>query len=148
MSSFQLAISPPTTSLARTPIYATFCPENDTLGLLWEHGYVKVWELHMRLLPGLPRIMDPTKVWAGSVNDDQTTLWRQLSLESAGVGYTVTALGTGPGNVKDTVAILKVQDGVATSPNAFQLPHRNCRLLTGSVADTYQGPDGEIFTCE
>lgn len=102
----------------------------------------------MRLLPGLPRIMDPIKVWAGSVNDDLTILWRQLALEAVGVGYTVTVLGTGSGNAKDSVAVLSVKDGVANSPVAFQLPHRNCRLLTGSVADTYQGPDGEIFTCE
>lgn len=153
MSSYQLAVAPPpppSNPTARSPIYATFCPENDTFGLLWEHGNVEVWDLKMRLLPGPTKIMDPSKLWTGTLTTNQSIHWRQLALkyDSATDACTITAVGTGCTKAKDTIAVLNIQGGAVSSTIDFELPHRNCRLLTGSVTDTYQGPDGEIFTCE
>jgi hypothetical protein len=156
MSSFQLSVSPASSSTspsstAQVPVYATFCPEDDTLGILWEQGYVELWDLRTRLLPGPGKIMDPSKLWAGNVEQGHDIRWRQLGVklnDSTERAYTVTILGTRPLDSKDTLATVNIQGGTSTASSSIQLPYRNCRLLTGSVADTYQGPDGEIFTCK
>jgi len=154
MSSYQLAV-PPNFSLTSatpahsTPVYVTFSPENDTLGILWEHGYAEIWVLKMRLLPGSGKIMDPFRIWAGIIHENKDTRWRQVAVQLKGPdSYTVTILGTVPGAATDTIATLSVKAGTMDSISKFQLPFRNCRLLTGPVVDTYQGPNGNIFHCE
>ncbi|KAF8963616.1 IKI3 family-domain-containing protein [Flammula alnicola] len=154
MSSHQLSVSPESSdsssvSAVSTPMYATFSPENDTMGILWEHGYAEIWALKMRLVPGPAKIVDPSKVWAGSLGEEEGIRWRQLGVkaddDSTGSSYTITALGTSSTHDNDTVTVLNVNGGASTGAVTFQLPYRNCRLLSGSVPDTYQGPDGEIF---
>src|SRR5258707_14544479 len=72
MSSHQLSIFPEQSTscsmaTVTTPIYISFSSEDDTLGVLWEHGYVELWSLKIRLAPGNTKIMDPLKVWSGSI---------------------------------------------------------------------------------
>jgi len=153
MSSYQLAISPDLSldspiPAHPTPVYVTFSPENDAVGVLWEHGYVEIWLLKTRLLPGPGKIMDPSKFWGGIIHENKDTRWRQLAVRLNGPdSYSVTVLGTAPGSPADTIALLSVKAGTTDIIHKFQLPSRNCRLLTGSVVDTYQGPDGIIFRC-
>jgi elongator complex protein 1 len=154
MSSYQLAV-PPDLSLTSpipahsTPVYVVFSPENDTLGVLWEHGYLEIWVLKTRLLPGPGKIMDPSKLWAGIIHENKDTRWRQVAVRlNSPDSYAVMILGTVPGAATDSIAILTVKAGTTDSSSEFQLPSRNCRLLTGSVVDTYQGADGSIFHCE
>ncbi|KDR75591.1 hypothetical protein GALMADRAFT_1330461 [Galerina marginata CBS 339.88] len=151
MSSFQLFVSPDSslrslTPPASTPIYITFSPENDAMGVLWEHGYVEIWDLKTRLSPGPSKIMDPSKLWAGGLGERTDVRWRQLAVNLDG-SYTVTALGADPVTGKDTVSVFNIKDG-PTAETVFQLPRQNCRLVNGTVANTYQGPDGEIFRCQ
>ncbi|KAF8911562.1 IkappaB kinase complex IKAP component [Gymnopilus junonius] len=148
MSSFQLQISPDVSlqpSLTQIPIYVTSSPENDAMGVLWEDGYVELWNIKARLLPGPGKIIDPSKIWSGIISEIPNMHWRQLTIKFEG-SYTITALGTGPGSQKDMVSVTTVIEGSNTSRTAFTLPRRNCRLLFGAVPDTYQGPDGEIFS--
>jgi len=151
MSSFQLPLSPDISSKVhtptKTPIYVTFCPTNDAMAILWEHGFVELWDLKTRLLPGPGKIMDPSKVWSGSISDKPDLLWKQLAVAYNG-SYTITTLGTGSGVQKDLVSVIRINDGNAVSKIIISLPYRNCRLLLGAVPNTYQGPDGEIFNCE
>ncbi|KAF4620926.1 hypothetical protein D9613_000930 [Agrocybe pediades] len=146
MSSFQLSVYPDPsqsslTPAAPTPAYVSFSPENDAMGVIWEHGYVEIWELKTRLLPGPGKIMDPSKVWSGVLGTKKHVRWRQLSLKFDGT-YTITALGTTMGDQHDTVSVFNVKDA---SENLFALPFQNCRLLVGAVEDIYQGPDGAVF---
>jgi len=158
MSSYQLAVSPDfsrslSEPAARTPVHVTFSSENDDLAILWESGYFEIWTLHIRLVPGLAKILDPTKIMGNfaQTQEKSSIRWRQISLRSngaSGKSFTVTVLGTGPGDQKDTIVVTGVEEGVITGTINFQLPYRNCRLVTGSVADMYQAPDGELLTCK
>jgi len=149
MSSYQLPVYPEPslttlTPSAPTPTHVTFSPENDAMGVLWEHGYIELWELNTRLVPGPGKIMNPSKVWSCVVGDKKSVRWRQLSIKFDGT-YIITALGTGLRDQYDTISTLSVKDG---NENLFQLPFQNCRLLNGAVDNIYQGPDGAIFQCK
>ncbi|PPQ93843.1 hypothetical protein CVT25_013552 [Psilocybe cyanescens] len=149
MSSYQLSVSPDLkfsspTPPASIPIYVTFSPQNDAMGVLWEHGYVELWDLKMRLVPGPGKIMDPSKIYAGNVSDKMHTHWRQLSLKFDG-SYTLVALGTDRTSHKDSVCRFTINEGTLSGRTIFDLPFRNCRLLNGNVKDVYQGAEGDIF---
>lgn len=93
--------------------------------------------------------MDPSKLWGGIIHENKDTRWRQVAVRLNGPdSYSVTVLGTAPDSPADTISLLNVEAGKMDIIHRFQLPSRNCRLLTGSVVDTYQGPDGTIFHCE
>ena len=107
----------------------------------------------MRLVPGLAKILNPTKILGGFAQTQKESgiRWRQILLRSngaSGKSFTVTVLGTGPGDQSDTLAVLSVEEGVINGTIDFRLPYRNCRLVSGSVVDMYQTPDGELFTCK
>jgi elongator complex protein 1 len=90
----------------------------------------------------------PFQVLGGIIHENKDTRWRQLAVQLNGPDlYSVTVLGTAPDSPADTIALLSVKAGTMDIIHKFQLPSRNCRLLTGSVVDTYQGPDGTIFHC-
>ena len=130
-------------------MHVTFSSENDDLAILWESGYFEIWALHIKLSPGLGKILDPTRKFAQTQNV-LGIRWRQIFLRSngtSGKSFTVTILGTGSGDETDTVAITSVEDDASTTID-FQLPYRNCRLVTGSVVDMFQTSDGELFTCK
>ena len=158
MSSYQLALSPelPRYVLApkpTAPVHVTFSPENDDLGILWESGYFEIWNLNIRLVPGSAKIMDPTKVLGGftETKKESAVRWRQILLRSddtSGKSFTLTVLGTGPGDRSDTITVVTVQEGATTGTIDFPLPYRNCRLVNGSFLDMCQSPDGELFTCK
>jgi elongator complex protein 1 len=151
MSSFQLSVlqNPAKSHIPATPTptYVTFSPEDDTMGILWENGYIELWALKMRLGPGPQKIMDPSRIWSGSaLSEKLDAKWRQLSIKAEGTGvYFITALGTKSGSNMDVTSLFSSS---VASPVVFDLPYRNCRLLDGSVQDVYQGPNGEIFHCE
>ena len=158
MSSHQLALSPElprSLPIPKTtaPAHVAFSPEYDVLAILWELGYFEIWTLNMRLVPGSGKILDPTKILGGFAETEKKSSirWRQILLRSydaSGKSFTVTILGTAPGDQSDTVTVATVEEGVTTGTNDFPLPYRNCRLVTGSVAVMFQSPDGELFSCK
>jgi elongator complex protein 1 len=160
MSSYQLALSPELPRSLSIPkltaqAHVAFSPENDDLAILWESGYFEIWTLNIRLVPGSAKILDPTKVLGSFAQTEKQSgiRWRQILLrnnDASGKLFTVTVLGTGPENQSDTITVLTVdrEDGVTTGTIDFPLPYRNCRLVTGSVPDMCQSPDGELFTCK
>jgi elongator complex protein 1 len=158
MSSYQLALSPelPCSLLApkpTAPIHVTFSPENDDLAILWESGYFEIWTLNMKLVPGSAKIMDPTKLLGGFAQTEKESRirWRQILIRSndaSGKSFSVTVLGTGPGDQSDTITVSTVEEGGITGTIVFPLPYRNFRLVNGSVPDMCQSPDGELFTCK
>ena len=92
--------------------------------------------------------MDPSRFWGGIIHENKDTRWRQVAVRLNGPdSYSVTVLGTAPDFPADTIALLSVKADKMDIIHKFQLPSRNCRLLTRSVVDTYQGPDGTIFRC-
>jgi elongator complex protein 1 len=160
MSSHRLALSPklPRSLLApkpTAPVHVTFSPENDDLAILWESGYFEIWTLNMRLIPGSAKIIDPTKIFGGFASQTEEKesgiRWRQILLRSndaSGKSFTLTVLGTGPGDQSDTITVSTVEEGIKTGTIDFPLPYKNCRLVNGYVPDVCQSPDGELFTCK
>ena len=158
MSSYQLALSPEfsrphSLPIPTAPVHVTFSAENDDLAILWESGYFEIWTLKIRLVPGSAKILDPTKLLGDFARTEKESVirWRQILLRSndaSGKSFTLTVLGTGPGDQSDTITVLTVKEGVTAGTIDFPLPYRNCRLITGFDADIYQSPDGELFTCK
>ena len=153
MSSYQLALSPELPRSLSVPVHVTFSPENDDLAILWESGYFEIWTLKMRLVPGSAKILDPTKILGSFAQSEKESgiRWRQILLRSndaSGKSFTLTVLGTGPGDQSDTIIVSTVKEGTTAGTIDFPLPYRNCRLVTSSVADMCQSPDGQLFTCK
>lgn len=158
MSSYQLTVSPEKSlsslaPTATTPIYVSFSPEDDTLGVLWEHGYIELWTLRMRLLPGPGKIMNPTKVWSGFVaNYDKSNAvrYRQLAVKTVDAlkcAFVIIALGSGYGSTGDHVSVSTIEDGAVKEEVLSSVPQRNSRLLTPAALDTYETHNGQILTC-
>ncbi|KAJ3499885.1 hypothetical protein NLJ89_g10033 [Agrocybe chaxingu] len=153
MSSFQLSVSPEPSSswfcpTSTTPIYAAFAAEDDTLGILWEYGYVELWSLSIKLLPGPGKIMAPSKVWAGPIGTETGVRFRQLDVKSVGSTHVVTAIGFRQEKSRDVLSTVAISEGSVSQSGSMELPYRNSRLLTPSVLNTYQAPSGEIYDCE
>ena len=157
MSSYQLKVSPEESlsslvPTATTPIYVSFSAEDDTLGVLWEHGYIELWSLQMRLLPGPGKIMDPTKVWSGFVakyDKSNAVRYRQLAVKTVDAprSFVIIALGSRYGSTGDHVSVLTIEDGTVKEELLFGVPRSNSRLLTPAVPDTYETHNGQILTC-
>src|SRR5882672_1482174 len=129
MSSHQLVLHPEP-SISRyvpsvtTPIYITFSAEDDTVGVLWEHGYIELWSLKVRLGPGNDKIMDPRKVWSGWViqNDESTnSRFRQLAVKVVNDSYSITLLGTDEASNVDSISFATIERG--------SLKHHEVKLL-------------------
>ncbi|KAF9012601.1 IKI3 family-domain-containing protein [Cyathus striatus] len=143
MSSFQLSVSPDTSApLVKTPAYASFSVEHDTLCILWESGYVELWALHTRLGPGAGKVMAPIKFWSGFVHEDRTICWHQVAILSHGDVWTVLALGFG--KLTDVASMLSIEGGKSNC-ESYNLPFRNGRVLLGTPL-VYQSQNGELFT--
>lgn len=152
MASCQLTLSFSTSPAAhnwRTPIHAAFCSVSDVLAVLWESGDVELWSLNTHLGGGREEVMNPSRTWAGRLDDDTATGCRQIMLFGsgvAGVASTVVVLGSGRQN--DVVTMLELQDQKLVSSRDIQLPVANCRLIsTGEQGIIYEGPSGKISRC-
>ncbi|KAF7294045.1 polymerase II transcription elongation factor [Mycena kentingensis (nom. inval.)] len=140
MSSHQLALAATPAASTRTPIHIALSPSTETLGILWESGYVEFWDLKTRISPGPGKIMDPTRMFSGTFGARQ----RQIAIPPDAVEGTAYLLGSGA-NGQDVITI--VQTSGSTS-KTIPLPSQNGRLLTqttesGSVI--WQAADGGLF---
>jgi len=152
MSSHQLSVFPEQSASCSvmTPIHVSFSSEDDTLGVLWEHGYVELWSLKIRLAPGNTKIMDPSKVWSGSIakNDESSPArFRQLALkvvDAQTASYSITTLGA-EGASNDYISVATIDQGLLKQNDFLSLPGRNNRLLTPAVDGVYEMYNGNIF---
>ncbi|KIK60852.1 hypothetical protein GYMLUDRAFT_244010 [Collybiopsis luxurians FD-317 M1] len=94
-STFLNGASSDLSSFSPTFAIATFTSaDSELLALLWEHGYVELYDLHTRLGPGRGKVMDPVKVGGfdfGNGSDDR----------QGGVGYRQVVMLASP-SVSDT----------------------------------------------
>lgn len=159
MSSHELITSPapslsPLVPGVTTPIYITFSPEDDALGILWEHGYIELWLLKIRLQSGRGKVMDPSKKWSGWVakyNDSNRRRFRELAvktLDSRKGSYLIAALGACIDMMDDHISVTTIEEGVVISNDLIKLPERNSRLMTPFVPGMYEMHNGKIYTRE
>ncbi|KAF5354980.1 hypothetical protein D9756_005531 [Leucocoprinus leucothites] len=147
MSSLQLPLAP---SLpphvrypAKTPIHTSFSRENDALAILWQTGYLEIWEMHTRLGPGRGKVFDQVKAWSGFVaEEDKLAQWRQVTVKSAPANtWTIIVLGTRLN--QDLVGSIKLE-GDSAVRQVFELEKRNLRILD-DAGEYLQGSTGEIY---
>jgi len=159
MASHELIVSPalslsPLVPSVSTATQITFDPGDDTLGILWEHGYIELWSLKTRLQPGRSKVMDPSKKWSGWVakyGESNRFRFRELAVstvDSQNESYIITALGAPSGLVDDHVSVTTIEGGLVIRDELIKLPQRNSRLMTPFVPGTYEAYNGKVYTCK
>ncbi|KAJ7133724.1 pol II transcription elongation factor [Mycena crocata] len=139
MSSYQLALSSAQPLSVRTPIHASLSPSMDTLALVWEFGYLELWDLRTRLTPGPGKITDPSRIFSGVVG----VCARQVILSST--PDTVHVLGAAPEG-HDVVTVVQIGKDAVDSSNTVHLPFQNGRLMpSDGLAVAWQAPGGQLF---
>lgn len=71
MCSHRLTLRPSSSSPQRTlstPSHLAFSSSEDVLAVLWETGYVELWNLRTRLEFGRGPVMAPELVWSGTLD--------------------------------------------------------------------------------
>ncbi|KAL4265189.1 Elongator complex protein 1 [Pleurotus pulmonarius] len=131
MSSFQLDFAGnPSLHPVQVPVHAAFCTSKDILAVLWESGFVEVWNLNTRLEQGYGPVMKPSQIVVQDVPDNNNAL-RLLIL-----GTTDDSL--------DIVVDATIEGG-AVYAKALLLSHRrNGRLVTSDGGILYQSATGEV----
>ena len=135
----------------RTPIHASFSLTEDILAILWESGYVELWNLHTRREPSRQAVMAPTLMWNDNISIVQSGRQIAVTTESTppldGLSAQITILGSDHrGN--DIMTVLEFGKDSSTKSHNIALPHRNGRLVMSDVTAFWQAPDGHIFEGE
>ncbi|KAJ3564648.1 hypothetical protein NP233_g8162 [Leucocoprinus birnbaumii] len=127
---------------AKTPVHASLSRENDALAVLWETGYLEVWEMHTRLGPGRGKVFGQVKAWSGFVvEEDARVQWRQVVLKSLPTNmWTITVIGSRRG--QDMLGAIKLE-GESAFKQMFELEKRNLRILD-DAGEHVQSLIGEI----
>jgi elongator complex protein 1 len=125
-------------------MHASFSDKKDLLALLWEPGFVQVWDLNTRLIPGPEKIMNPVKSWSVDLPVESPTAFRRIAVSFADDdSITVVVLGSamaGP----DILVIVEVRQGKTESIREIKFPGRNGNLVGGSMC-TWQDLTGQLF---
>jgi len=153
MSSYRLSVPSPgiLVSDKRTPIHASFSPTEDVLAVLWEVGYVELWNLQTRIEPAGRKVMAPTLIWNGRIHSVQSC--RQIAVTTGGTYASyellaqVTILGS-DSNAKDIATVVELGKDSSVKTHDIRLPYRNGRLIISDETMIWQGPDGQIFEGE
>ena len=111
MSSYKLMLqhspsAPPRTP--RTPCYVIFSPTEDILAVLWETGYVELWDLHTQLEIRHGSVMTPELIRSGPLFRGAVFREIAVSTNASGVGIArIAALGF-ESNGRDVLQVLDV----------------------------------------
>lgn len=133
------------------PVHAAFSPSSDILAILWETGHIELTDLRTRLGPGKGKVMDPTPLWVGTVDQETVSSGGscrqvQLLIGKEPDEQRITRLVVLGSNTTDFVSVLSVENNIVVDQTKKILPQRNGRLLTSNNKILWQAPDGEIFT--
>ncbi|KAK2463075.1 hypothetical protein APHAL10511_004730 [Amanita phalloides] len=147
MSSYQLSLDPQLSSIpipcvSRIPVHASFSSEADYLSILWECGYIEYWNLKTRLGPGPEKIMDPVRIWSGTI-DEHSHRWRQLFVRTFGKHSVFYALGTWQNT--DIIVTVQVEDGSVLNIRRRESPAWNGRLICVYPVVAIQDLKGKIY---
>ncbi|CAK5281923.1 unnamed protein product [Mycena citricolor] len=136
MSSYQQMLSINPEQPTRIPVHLSLSPENETLAVLWESGYLELWDLNTRIAPGPSKIMDPAQIFAESVGRADIPS-RQVIVSSD----RVFILGSRAGCDVVTSLVIGKSD-VTTS----DMQSANGRLVPcASSAPVWQSSTGQLF---
>ncbi|KAK0212323.1 pol II transcription elongation factor [Desarmillaria ectypa] len=139
MSSCRLAVLPESSQVSQVPIHVCFVHGSDMLAVLWETGYVEVWDLSTRLTPRGGKVMDPKRVTCRTPPSAKPGSYRQVVLRSDGV---LLLLGSDNGDGSDIIMTVEIEEGAGQS---MVMLSRNGRLLPVDQGIIWQSPGGELF---
>jgi elongator complex protein 1 len=121
MSSYRLTLRPSPSAPLRTlstPCHLAFSPTEDILAVLWESGYVELWNLGTRLEFGRGPVMTPDRLWNGSLGSAH---FREISVRTNASENTIARIAA-LGLEKSGIDVLQVVDIEAESINALEVP--------------------------
>lgn len=130
MSSHRLTLCPSPSAPQRTlstPSHLSFSSSEDILAVLWETGYVELWNLCTRLESGRGPVMTPELVWSGTLDGArfrEICAWTNVP---GGATARIAALGTGNGGT-DVLRILDIRHERTDAPEAPPLGSLGWRL--------------------
>ncbi|KAG9221313.1 hypothetical protein CCMSSC00406_0009424 [Pleurotus cornucopiae] len=143
MSSLQLDLVA-STSLhpIQVPVHTAFCVTKDVLAVLWESGFVEVWNLNTRLEQGYGPVMKPSQVWAGKF--DYCSKAHQIVAQE-GPDNTLRLLILGvTDNGMDVLVDVSVEGGAVNAKAPRSIGMRSGRLITSDAGILYQSATGEV----
>jgi elongator complex protein 1 len=148
MSSYQLSAGVLTPVGKRVPMNASFSPPEDVLAVLWESGYVELYDLHTRVEPGRKKVMAPTLTWNGNIGTVPSC--RQVTVTAGAFEESlarISVLGSDHGGV-DVVTVVELEKESSVNTREIKMPHCNGRLVASDGIVLWQAPDGQIFEGE
>jgi elongator complex protein 1 len=151
MSSYQLSVPSLgvlTSKDKRVPMNASFSPPKDLLAVLWESGYVELYDLHTRAEPGRRKVMAPTLTWNGNIGAVPSC--RQVTITAGAFEEPLTrisVLGSDHGGV-DIVTVVELGKESSVKTHEIKMPQCNGRLVASDGIVLWQAPDGRIFEGE
>lgn len=119
------------------------------MAAVWESGHVEITDLQTRLGPGRGKIMDPVRLWSGTVAGDmEANEFRQIMVLTAEEGQLKFVVLGSPATRKgkDFVEVVVVKLGELANRVKIDLPERNGRLVVSDSQVWWQSPDGEILS--
>ena len=148
MSSHTLTLRPSPSAPQRTlstPSYISFSPSEDILAVLWETGYVELWNLCTRLEFGRGPVMTPELVWSGTLDGARFREIRAWTNVPGGATARIAVLGTEDGGT-DVLQVLCVP---YVSTDALEAPPVGCfgcRLAITEGAVVLHR-NGKVYEC-
>jgi elongator complex protein 1 len=121
MSSHRLTLRPSPSAPPRTlstPCHLAFSPTEDIIAVLWESGYIELWNLHTRLEFGRGPVLTPDRLWCGSLGSAQ---FREISVRTNAPGNTIARIAA-LGFEKSGTDVLQILDIEVENINALQVP--------------------------
>ena len=141
------------------PTHTAFSSDRDVLALLWESGYVEIYDLHTRIGVGRGKVMEPEKLWTGNIgheiNTDSIRSYTQIVVLRI---HGTTDTDSRKGEVRiavlaadiasatpDVVCVATIRPDHPTDAFEAGLPSRSGRLLSSDEHVIWQAPLGDVF---
>ncbi|OCH92072.1 IkappaB kinase complex IKAP component [Obba rivulosa] len=139
------------------PVHISFSPLKDFLAVLWESGYIEVWDLQTRLEPGRGPAMAPSQVWMGLANPDGAEIgalslnYRQIVISASATAESLVSLAVlgsaTDGGEHDVVSVIVIlPSGTVAQRRRVRTPELHGRLIPAEEGIIWQSSSGEIFT--
>ncbi|KAH9039879.1 IkappaB kinase complex IKAP component, partial [Lactarius pseudohatsudake] len=130
MSSYRLTLRPSPSAPQRTlstPSHLSFSPSEDILAVLWETGYVELWNLCTRLEFGRGPVMTPELAWSGTLHGArfrEICAWTDVP---GGATARIAAVGAENGGT-DVLQVLDIRQESVDTPETPLLESLGWRL--------------------
>lgn len=148
MSSHRLTLRPPSSppqGTLSTPSHLAFSSSDDVLAVLWETGYVELWNLGTMLEFGRGPVMTPEPLWSGTLDGArfrEICAWTNVP---GGATARIAALGTENGGT-DVLQVLDIRHEGTDAMKVSPLESLGWRLASTEGAVVVHR-NGKVYEC-